>query len=53
MPSPLDAVRRYQQAMESARTVIDTLIAARLEVAAQVAASTALRDTAANARPWR
>ena len=53
MPSSLDLVRRYQAALASARRVIDTLEAARLEVAAQVAASTALQDTAANERTWR
>lgn len=53
----LETTRRYQAALASARRVIDTLEAARLEVTAQVAASAALQDTAANATPcampWR
>lgn len=50
MPN-LETTRRYQAALASARRVIDTLEVARLEVAAQVAVSTALQDTAANAPP--
>lgn len=53
MPSRLDLARRYQQAMDSAQAALGLLETARLAMVAQVAASTALQDTAANATPWR
>ena len=53
MPSSLDLVRRYQAALASARRVIDTLEAARLEVAGHAAGAVALVETKANAPTWR
>jgi chromosome segregation ATPase len=49
----LETARRYQAALEAARTVINTLEAARLEVAGYVAAAVALVETKANAPTWR
>lgn len=53
MPSSLDLVRRYQQAMDSAQAAIVMLETARLEVAGHAAAAVALVETKANAPTWR
>jgi hypothetical protein len=51
MPSPLDLVRRFQQALESAQAATVLLEAARLEATAHAAAAVALVETKANAPP--